>query len=104
VGKTTLVMKLFESLRASQPHLSIRGFFTSTLESLLCHFSFWSLHSLLIISNLKFVLCCKGRLERVLTGLALKWWRLMENTGLLLLLKSPSRFLYFLLLNFGCQN
>ncbi|XP_078155542.1 uncharacterized protein LOC144551458 isoform X1 [Carex rostrata] len=28
VGKTTLVMRVFESLKASQPHLSIRGFFT----------------------------------------------------------------------------
>ncbi|KAJ3689723.1 hypothetical protein LUZ61_018887 [Rhynchospora tenuis] len=28
VGKTTLVMRVFETLRASQPHLSIRGFYT----------------------------------------------------------------------------
>ncbi|XP_020093645.1 cancer-related nucleoside-triphosphatase homolog [Ananas comosus] len=28
VGKTTLVMRVFETLRASHPHLTIRGFYT----------------------------------------------------------------------------
>ncbi|KAK3150378.1 hypothetical protein QOZ80_3AG0232430 [Eleusine coracana subsp. coracana] len=28
VGKTTLVMRVFETLRASHPHLNIRGFYT----------------------------------------------------------------------------
>jgi hypothetical protein len=31
VGKTTLVMRLLETLRASNPQLNIRGFYTSTV-------------------------------------------------------------------------
>ncbi|KAL6907427.1 hypothetical protein ACP4OV_002466 [Aristida adscensionis] len=30
VGKTTLVVRVFETLRASHPHLTIRGFYTRT--------------------------------------------------------------------------
>ncbi|KAL5209580.1 hypothetical protein ABZP36_005203 [Zizania latifolia] len=32
VGKTTLVMRVFETLRDSHPHLNIRGFYTREMK------------------------------------------------------------------------
>jgi hypothetical protein len=68
---------------------------TLVLQALYCAFFFLILSLSIITSDLKSVLWCKGRLERVLKELDLKWSRLMVDTGLSLLLKSLGRFCYF---------